>query len=155
MRTMVYITAGCPSVRPSVCPIDRQQQRRVGGLLLIALRAGDFDRQLPAPRTSCRSISAAVGRAQQQMRVASCWEPRDEAQYRFVPAEKMHVIMTAGQFIPLQLECFMKSGHLDGLILTCSEREGGRSRCVANREHTSKNFACTPGYCGAICDRCP
>jgi len=32
----VYATAGCPSVRPclSVCPVDRQQQRRAAGLLV-------------------------------------------------------------------------------------------------------------------------
>ena len=30
------------SVRPSVCPIDRQQQRATG-LLLSALREGDVD----------------------------------------------------------------------------------------------------------------
>jgi len=29
--------------RPSVCPIDRQQQRRAAGLLLGAPRAGDID----------------------------------------------------------------------------------------------------------------
>jgi len=28
---------------PSVCPIDRQQLRRAGGLLLSALWAGDID----------------------------------------------------------------------------------------------------------------
>jgi len=28
-----YVTVGCPSVRPSVCPVDRQQQRRAAGLL--------------------------------------------------------------------------------------------------------------------------
>ena len=37
------------SLRPSLCPIDRQQQRRAAGLLLSALRARDIDRQLPAP----------------------------------------------------------------------------------------------------------
>jgi len=33
------------SVRPSVCPIDRQQQRHAAGLLLSAVRAGDLDQQ--------------------------------------------------------------------------------------------------------------
>ena len=38
----------------SVCSIDRQQQRRTGGLLLSALRAEDIDRQLRAPcRGNC------------------------------------------------------------------------------------------------------
>ena len=40
----VYETVERPSVRPSVCPIDRQQQRWLAGLLLSALRAGDIDR---------------------------------------------------------------------------------------------------------------
>jgi len=38
MRSMVYVTVGCPSVRPSVCLIDRQQRGRAAGLLLSALR---------------------------------------------------------------------------------------------------------------------
>jgi len=33
------------SVRPFVCPIDRQQQRHAAGLLLSAVRAGDLDQQ--------------------------------------------------------------------------------------------------------------
>jgi len=53
----MYVTAD-PT---SVCPVDRQQQRWSAGLLLSALRAGDIDRQLSVPRTSCR-------RAQQQWR---------------------------------------------------------------------------------------
>ena len=32
-----------PSVRPSVCPIDRQQQRRPASLLLGTLRTGDIN----------------------------------------------------------------------------------------------------------------
>jgi len=40
MQRKVYGTAG----RPSVCPIDPQQQRRTAGLLLSALWAGDIDR---------------------------------------------------------------------------------------------------------------
>ena len=31
-------------VRPSVCPVDRQQPRRVAGLLLSVLCAADIDR---------------------------------------------------------------------------------------------------------------
>jgi len=31
------------SVCPSVCPVDRQQQRRAAGLLLSAVRAGDIN----------------------------------------------------------------------------------------------------------------
>jgi len=33
------------SVRPSVCTIDQQQQRRAAGLLLSAVQAGNIDRQ--------------------------------------------------------------------------------------------------------------
>jgi len=35
----------CPSVRLSVCPIDRPQQWLAAGLLLGSRRAGDIDRQ--------------------------------------------------------------------------------------------------------------
>jgi len=52
MRSRVYIT-----VRLSVCPVDRQQQRCAAGLPLSAIRA---------PRTDYRSISAAGARAQQR-----------------------------------------------------------------------------------------
>ena len=34
-----------PSVRPSVCPIDQQQQRSAAGIPLSAPRAGCIDRQ--------------------------------------------------------------------------------------------------------------
>jgi len=34
----------CPSVRPSVCPVVRQQEQRAAGLLLSASRAGDISR---------------------------------------------------------------------------------------------------------------
>ena len=40
-RAFIY-----PSVRPSVFPVDRQQQRRAAGLLLSALQTADVDRQL-------------------------------------------------------------------------------------------------------------
>ena len=56
-------------VRPSVCPVDRQQQRRAAGLLLSSLRAGDIDRQLPAPRRSVDRYRLQAPDAQQQMRV--------------------------------------------------------------------------------------
>ena len=62
MRSRVNVTVGCPSIRLSVCPVDRQQQQREAGLL----RAGDIQ----APRTcSYQSvdISAAGSGAQQQM----------------------------------------------------------------------------------------
>ena len=44
MRSMVYVTVGCPSVRLFVCLIDRQQQQRPVGLLLRALRADSCGR---------------------------------------------------------------------------------------------------------------
>ena len=47
MRSRVYVTVGRQSVRPSVrlsvCPVDRPQ---LAGLLLSAQRRGDIDRQL-------------------------------------------------------------------------------------------------------------
>ena len=44
-RQRVYETVERPSVRPSVCPIDRQQQqRRAASLLLSALQTGYIDR---------------------------------------------------------------------------------------------------------------
>jgi len=51
-RFWVYITA-----RPSVCPIDRQQQRQPAGLLLSAMPAEDTDRQLQA---RCRRRTAGA-----------------------------------------------------------------------------------------------
>jgi len=44
MLNMVYVTVERPSVRPSVCRVDRWP----AGLLLSALRAGDIDHQLQA-----------------------------------------------------------------------------------------------------------
>ena len=40
-RSRVYETVKRPSVRTSVCPIDRQQKRLPAGLLLSVLRVGD------------------------------------------------------------------------------------------------------------------
>ena len=48
------------SVRQSVCPISRTQQRRAAGLLLSAVRAKDIDRQRRAPGSSS---AAARGRS--------------------------------------------------------------------------------------------
>ena len=61
-------------VRPSVRPVDRQQQRCAA--VCCWARAADVDRQW-----SERSAGA-----QQQMRAASCREPRNEAQHRLVYA---------------------------------------------------------------------
>jgi len=69
MRSRVYVTVGRPSVRPSVrlplCPIVRQPVRRVAGLLLSAVRAGDVDRQrrAPAPSSSGAAARAAARRS--------------------------------------------------------------------------------------------
>ena len=53
-----------PSVHPSVCPVDRQQQLRATGLLLGAPQVGDY-------RSIAIIASAGVG-AQQQMQAVSC-----------------------------------------------------------------------------------
>jgi len=42
---MVWSMKRSASIRPSVCPVDRQQQQRAAGLLLRTRRAGDIDRQ--------------------------------------------------------------------------------------------------------------
>ena len=60
MRSRIYETVQRPSIRPSVCPIDRQQQRRAASLQLSTLWAGDIDRQRRAPALS-------------SMRAVSCW----------------------------------------------------------------------------------
>jgi len=52
-RSRVFVTIGCPSVRLSVCPIIRRQQRRAAGL-----RAGDIDRQRCAPGTQQHAAAA-------------------------------------------------------------------------------------------------
>ena len=66
-RSKVYVTVQSPSVhlsvRPSVCPIDRQQQWRPAGLLLNALRD-------EISIKGCGRRAAGAG-AQQQMRKAS------------------------------------------------------------------------------------
>ena len=62
MLSRVFVTVGCPSVRLSVCPIDRQQQQRLVGLLPSALQAED----------SCGRRDAAGAGVQQQTRAASC-----------------------------------------------------------------------------------
>jgi len=58
MQRMVCETVERQSVRPSVCPVDRQQQRRAVGLLLSAMRTGDIDRQRPAPAPSSNGVVA-------------------------------------------------------------------------------------------------
>jgi len=57
MRSRVYETDERPSLRPSVCPIDRQQQLRAVGLLLSAPRPADIDRQ-QAPALSSNGAAA-------------------------------------------------------------------------------------------------
>ena len=71
IQSTVCVTAGCPSVRPSVCPIYRQQQRRAAGLLLsaracsrcqsVAVNAGSVI--LTAYGRSYRSTQPFIGKA--------------------------------------------------------------------------------------------
>jgi len=68
-HSRVYVAVGCPSVRPSVCPINRPLQQRAAGLLLGAPRAGDIDRQRRAPgstASSSKAISSKCERAVSQ-----------------------------------------------------------------------------------------
>jgi len=50
------------SIRPCVCPIDRQQQRRVAGLLLRTPQTGDIDQQ-QAPALSSNGAAARLSAA--------------------------------------------------------------------------------------------
>ena len=70
----LYVTVGCPSVRPSVSPVGRQQQRRAAGLLLSS---GAGDRYRPI---------LAIGRwpPEPELRPASCSDPREEGRHRLV-----------------------------------------------------------------------
>jgi len=61
MWRRVFETVARPSVRLSVCPIDRSQQRLAAGLLLSAWRTGDVDRLL-------HGAPAAGASAQRQRR---------------------------------------------------------------------------------------
>ena len=65
MRRRSYVTVGSPCVRPSVCPVDRQQQH-VRVSLLLSSRAGSRYRSIAAGAAYYRSMSAARARAQQQ-----------------------------------------------------------------------------------------
>ena len=56
------------SVHLSVCPVDRQQQRRAAGLLPSARRAGDVD------GTSVLAAGAPCSR-RQSLAAVSCWQP--------------------------------------------------------------------------------
>jgi len=64
-RITICVTVGRPSVCPSVCPVDRQQQRRAAGLLLSTPLAGNIDRQL---RMRCGRRAADTGAQQQRRR---------------------------------------------------------------------------------------
>ena len=60
MRSRVYVTEECPSVRPSVYPsMGQLQQPAAAGLLLWARRAGDVDRLLQQQRAAgqCHVVS--------------------------------------------------------------------------------------------------
>jgi len=73
MRSRVYATVRRPSVCPSVCLSDPSTAGRAG----LLLSAGVYSRY--------RSIAdAPTTRAQQMMRVASCWNPMDEVLQRLV-----------------------------------------------------------------------
>ena len=84
MRSRVYVTVGCPSVRLSVCPsvfsIIRPQQRRATGLLLSA-RAGGGYRLSAAnagrPRRCSTVLSSKCGQCHVDSRV-------EEAEHRLV-----------------------------------------------------------------------
>ena len=73
------------TVRRSVCPVDRQEQRCAAGLLLSAgarikyrSMAAGAEYQLLSISIRCRRQSCGC------MGVASCWQPMDEAPHRLV-----------------------------------------------------------------------
>jgi len=51
---------GCPSVRPSVCPVDRQTSDLLVVCCRRRARAADIDPQLPAPRPSISAGARAA-----------------------------------------------------------------------------------------------
>ena len=67
---------GCPSVRPSVCPSLSRRSTAAAACGCTAERVACGEHRSTA--------STPAARAQQQMRAASCREPRDEAQHRLV-----------------------------------------------------------------------
>ena len=91
IRSRVYVTVGLPSVRLSVSPIDTA--------------AGGFAAECHAGiRVSVDSCWRRSAGAQQLMRVASCWEPTEEAQRRLVTGRINITDLTA-------LECRYESPY--------------------------------------------
>jgi len=87
MRIRVRVTVRCPSVRLSVCPIIRPQQRRAAGLLLSAVHAGHIDRQRRAPSSNgaaARRSAANAGSVMLQV---------DEAEHRPVIERYVPVVI--------------------------------------------------------------
>jgi len=72
IRTGIYVTLGCPSVRPSVClsvcAAIRPQQRRAAGLLLsavqqeISIDGGECSAAATAPQHGAQQQTRAVAR---------------------------------------------------------------------------------------------
>ena len=93
MRSRVYVTVGCPSICLSHLSTAAVAACGWFAAERPACRRYRLQVRAPAPRTSYRSISAAGARAQQKMRVASCWEPMDEAQQRVVFCVVLNRIM--------------------------------------------------------------
>jgi len=104
MRNWVYVTVECPSVRPSVLLSRRST---------AATAAGGFAAERPAGGR-CRSIAAGAlqascctcAGAQQQTRVALCWEPTEEAQHRLVSNFKAIVVITCALCLWRSFVCF-------------------------------------------------
>jgi len=74
MRSRLYVTVECPSVRPSVPLINRQQQRYAAGLLQNAVRAEDIDRKrwIPGAQQQRRRSTGPQHGAQQQTPTVPC-----------------------------------------------------------------------------------
>ena len=71
MRSRVYVTDGRPSVRPSVRPIDQQQQRRPAGLLLSA--GGVCSRYRPIACTLAANAPSVTFRVEGRGSTLTCF----------------------------------------------------------------------------------
>jgi len=80
--TKVYVTVGCPSVRPSVCP-------SIDSSIDIRMFAAELRRGQQMSISSCWRRVPPIDRyllpaPELRLRVAACWEPRWQAQCRLI-----------------------------------------------------------------------
>jgi len=86
VRAQQRLCNGSASVRPSVCPVDRQQQRRPAGLLLSAL-------QISIDSCGCAAGAGAVlqlGRGPAARRRRSAADAAASRRYDTIPYEMLY-----------------------------------------------------------------